>query len=256
MNVPIAGNPARPNRTGPIVLIVASLVVGALAGWAFVTGVIDTVGTVGDAIDTASDPTRDVRALTALPGDATTELAAGRYQVVALGPQLTSTRSNPGGVIERDVVVNPFGAPTFTIDGPDGAVRVTSPSVQQLVDGPGGDLVAIGEFTAVRTGAYTLHVGGESTAVTAVGINKRPDLGGAIRSSVTNTGKIMLGVLLGVVSVGMLIGGLIWLSIRRRGAAAPIFVGGQPWPPAGAQPGSPPVPRSTPVPPVDRWNPP
>jgi hypothetical protein len=249
----ITPRPRRVSRLGPNLLIVAGVALLAISVWALFSGVRGTVRTFTEAIGTATDPRRDVSALTPVPGSASARLRPGRYQVVAIGPQLTTTRLNPGGMIANEVLVVAFARPPVTVDGPAGSVPVGAPSVDQLVDSPGGDLVAIGEFDVTEAGTYTLHASGEATSVSEVGITDRPDVVGAVKESFADTGKIMLGAFGGFTALGMLIGGIVWKSIRRRrpsgGLAVgfPVFGQATGWPPTPY--GSPPTTANPPAPP-------
>ncbi len=229
---------SRQRRTGPTLLITGGVAVLGFGIWAFVTGVLGTVSTVKEQFQTVIDVTADLEVVALVPGEASARLEPGRYQVVAIGDDLTRTRLNPGGVIDREVYLVPFEQPDFAVVGSDGAVVIGAPTVDQLLDTPSNDLVAIGEFTVTTGATYTLSTTSESNKVNQLGIDERPNIGAAIRESVTNTGKLILGGFAGFIGALMLIGGGIWRAIRSRGrntkALPPSPFGGWPSPPPGS----------------------
>lgn len=229
---------SKQRRTGPRLLIAGGVAVLALGIWAFVTGVLGTVSTVKEGFRTAIDITADLKAVALVPGEASARLEPGRYQVVAIGDDLTRSGLNPGGVIDSEVYVVPFERPDFSVVGSDGSVVVGAPTIGQLVDTPSNDLVAIGEFTVTTGATYTLSTTSVSNEVNRLAIGERPNIGAAIRDSVTNTGKLILGGFAAFTGALMLIGGGIWRAIRSRSSALkalpPSPFGGWPSPPPGS----------------------
>jgi len=205
-----------PRGTGPLVLVGGGIVLIGVGIWMFVTGLLGTVDTFRDSFETATDVTAGLSAVAAVPGEVSERLEPDRYQVVAIGRGLTSTRINAAGVNEREVYALSFARPEVTVTGPDGTVALGPPTIDQLVDGPAGDLVAIGEFTVPTGATYTLTATGSDTPVTRVGIDVRPDVGALIRESAVDIGKLVFSGFVGFAGVCLLIGGIVWRLARRH----------------------------------------
>jgi hypothetical protein len=203
-----------------------ALAIGIVAilggGYLFVTGLFNTVNRVRTQVGAALDPTSEMQALTGVPGASVALLSPGTYQVVAVGPNLTDTEFRPGSVNNQNVTRRPFTAPAIEVVGPNGSVRLASPTVNFVVDSPDADAASLVEFTVADEGQYQLFAkdAGDGS-VQRLGIRERDDVGEIISDTAADFGKIMLGALIGVLGVVMVVVGLI---SRRRRSAAPETV--------------------------------
>jgi hypothetical protein len=204
-----------------------ALAVGALAiaagGYMFVTGVFNTVNRVRTQVGAALDPTSEMQALTGAPGSSVAQLSPGTYQIVAVGPNLTDSQFRPGSVNQQEVTRRAFEPPDIEVVGPTGKVRLSSPTVNFVVDSPDADAASLAEFTVGKEGSYQLFAkdAGDGS-VQRLGIRERDDVGEIVTDTAADFSKIMLGALLAVFGVVMVVVGLI--SRRRGPAPATVMV--------------------------------
>lgn len=209
-----AGTAATPARRRGRVLVrvgIGLLVVGI---GAFVGGFVLMGVNVFDTVKDGIDPTEDLNVSVGVPGQGTTELDAGRYQVVALGDTLVSVSGRSSDAGGYTVSPLPFTRPAVTVTGPDGAVlALEQPSHDRLSSAPGLDAVGISEFTAPTDGTYSIAVGGESTAVTMIGIDEADSLWDSAKPWITSSAVTTIGGVLMTVGVLVLVGGILRSTI-------------------------------------------
>ena len=198
----------------PTVVLIAGAVAIAVGGYLLFAGVSNTEIQVLTQIGGALDPTAELQALTGAPGSSVAELPTGTYQVVGVGPNLTASAPAGGSTGTVEVVRRPFEAPDIEVVGPGGRVRLSSPSVNFVVDAPDADAASLVEFTVRDAGSYQLFAkdAGDGS-VQRLGIRKRDDVGEVVRETVADFGRITLGALIALVGVVLVIVGL---SRRRR----------------------------------------
>jgi hypothetical protein len=169
-----------------------------------------------DAFDEGLDPASKLDLTVDVPGEGSVVLEPDRYQLVALGPTLTGVTgrsSDAGGMTVHRL---PFPDPAATVTGPDGEeVVLEPPSIDRLSHTPGLDSVGLWEFTVREAGEYTLVVGGESGAVTEVGIGEADSLWDSAKGWVAAAVIITIGGVLASFGVMLLVGGFIWWAVAR-----------------------------------------
>lgn len=224
----------RPPRKGPRYLIIAGVAALVLGVVAFIGGFVMLGSNFLGMFEQATDPEGALRASTAVPGSTTVNLEPGRYQVVALGPNLVTksgSASSPGGYrLDR----GPFADPDVTVTSPAGsAVVLEPPQIERLASLPSLDQVGFAEFTAAEAGSYTVDVAGAPGQVLKVGVAEAKSIGEEASPWLASSGVIMLGgagLALGVI---LTVAGIIWRVVGRASGppATPGGPGfpGQPW---------------------------
>lgn len=170
-------------------------------------------------IDLASDDgaRRDAVIEIGLPGEGSTELAAGSYVVLALGEGLVSARYDQVSELV-DAVRGSFATPAIEVIGPDGrSLELRPPRVDTLEDRPGTDAASLVEFTVREAGRHTIAVepavGSTGGPVSSVVLRKSSGL------DAFGVGRLVPGFLLTflggfAVLAGVLLG--VLALVRRR----------------------------------------
>lgn len=217
------GTGAPPRRRGPKVVIWIGAILTTLGTIAFVAGFVVMGAELFETVEEGVDPVSELDLTVAVPGEGTVILDPDRYQLVALGPTLTSVSGRFSDAGGRDVDRLPFPDPPITVTGPDGVdVVLEPPTIDRLSSTPGLDSVALSEFTVRESGEYTIVVAGESGPVTQVGVGEAESLWDEAAGFVLSAVIVTVGVLVGTVGFLVLIGGIVWWAVARNaGRAAP-----------------------------------
>jgi hypothetical protein len=204
-------------RRGPKVLTVIGLV-ATVVGWGgFIAGFVFLGANFLDAFEEGLDPASKLDLRVDVPGEGSVDLEPGRYQVVALGPRLTSISGRSSDAGGYDVNRLPFAEPPFDVRDSEGnGVDLRPPGIDRVTHGPGLDAVGLYEFTVPTAGRYTLDVSGERGAVVALGIGEAKGLWEEAKGWVAASIVIMIGAFLGTIGIFVLIGGIVWGLLVRR----------------------------------------
>jgi hypothetical protein len=224
-----SGPPALPSSTprsnvgrAPKAMVWIGGVMTVVGIGAFILGFVVMGAKMFETFDEGLDPASALDLTVDVPGEGRVFLEPDRYQVVALGPRLTGVsgmHSDAGG---QTVHRLPFPDPAATVTGPDGQeVAFSSPGIERLVHAPGLDSVGLWEFTVPEAGEYTLEVGGESGAVTAVGIGEAEGLWDEAKGWVAAAIISSVGGLLAALGTMLLVVGIVWWVVARSTRAAP-----------------------------------
>jgi hypothetical protein len=204
------------------VVIWIGAVMTALGSIAFIVGFVVMGAELFETVDEGLDPASDLALVVDVPGEGTVDLEPDRYEVVALGPSLTSVSGRTSDAGGMDVDRLPFAEPRVTVTGPDGEeVGLEAPSIDRLTHAPGLDVVGLREFTARQSGTYTIEVGGESGPVTQVGVGEAESLWEGARGFVASAVIITIGALLGTLGFLVLVGGIVWWAVARGSGRGP-----------------------------------
>lgn len=203
-------------RRGPKVLIIIGGALTAIGAIAFVVGFVVIGATLFETVDEGLDPTSKLDLTVDLPGEGTVRLEPDRYQVVAVGPTLTTVSGRMSDAGGQDVDRLPFADPDVTVTGPDGQeLALEPPDIERLSHAPGLDTVGLSEFTVTTAGDYTITVTGEPGPVTQVGIGEAKSLWEEAQGWVAGMLITFAGAGLGSIGFMLLLAGIIWWLIAR-----------------------------------------
>ncbi len=202
--------PAGPPSTRPLRWLVISGVVVLLCAIASIVRGATTIDT-SDVRDLVEDPASVLEFQTDHPGSWSGKLEEGRYWVFAIGPNLIA---EDFGSTPRDG----FSAPELTVRGEDGTrITVDRPGEEVNVGGLDNDLVLVGEFRVRRTAEYQVVSKGGSPGIEQIGAGGTGALWDATKAIIGPVGWIILGVVLGLLSLALLaIALILWLVWRSR----------------------------------------
>jgi hypothetical protein len=213
----MAPAPTTPRRRGPKILIVIGGVMTAIGIIAFIVGFAIMGAELFETVDEGLDPTKELDLTVDVPGEGTVQLEPDRYQLVALGPTLTSVSGSTSDAGGQDVHRLPFADPPITVTAPDGTeVVLEPPALERLSRAPGLDSVGLSEFTASQSGTYTIEVGGETGPVTQVGVGEAESIWEEAAGFVVSAVVITAGALLATLGFLLLVGGIIWMVVSRN----------------------------------------
>jgi len=202
-----ADAPARRKSRVLIRVGIAMLIAGVLA---FVGGFVLMGVNAFDTVRDGIDPERELDLSLGVPGEGTVDLDAGRYQIVALGDTLVSVSGRSSDAGGYTVTRLPFAEPPVTVTGPDGSViALEAPGHDRLSSAPGLDAVGMSEFTAPADGSYRVTVGGESAAVTKIGVDEADSLWESAEPWIRSSVVTAIGGMLMTVGALVLVGGIL-----------------------------------------------